>query len=315
MGIFLRDLHLTTLVKMATKIVVFIIISKFNYFLCPIVPDSRQSDRSVDSVPPDGQRCWGRHQFDSREQRCCTASEPCEEGEGDCDDNDECQGSLICGDNNCKSFGQFYHAKDDCCVIDPKDRIEPPLGQRCAGRNYPTNENPDGRRCCTPENPCDEGEGDCDGFGDGGGGDGNRGCKGNLVCGSNNCQKFGLFFHEKDDCCERPENIKNVTRKFRENPFLSPIPPEDQRCKGRNYDEVGRGCCTIAQPCGLGEGDCSSKDDGGTFNDNKDCLPGLVCGSNNCKKFGLWYHEKDDCCEEPVEVQRKNILCALYGTC
>ena len=87
----------------------------------------------------------------------------------------------------------------------------------------------------------------------------------------------------------------------------------------------------------IGEGDCSSKDDGGTFNDNKDCLPGfekkiypknifvlrikpnwlvgLVCGSNNCKKFGLWYHEKDDCCEEPVEVQRKNILCALYGTC
>ena len=49
--------------------------------------------------------------------------------------------------------------------------IEPPLGQRCKGRNYGE------RRCCSPENPCDEGEGDCDGPGDGVPNDGNRGCK------------------------------------------------------------------------------------------------------------------------------------------
>ena len=46
------------------------------------------------------------------------------------------------------------------------------------------------------------GEGDCDGRGDGGLNDGDRGCKGDLVCGSNNCAKFGLYYHEKDDCCE-----------------------------------------------------------------------------------------------------------------
>ena len=71
-------------------------------------------------------------------------------------------------------------------------------GQRCSGRNY------QGRRCCTPENPCDEGEGDCDGPGDGGGHDGHTGCKGDLICGSNNCKKFGAYYHEKDDCCEKP---------------------------------------------------------------------------------------------------------------
>merc|ERR1719334_152637 len=76
--------------------------------------------------------------------------------------------------------------------------LHPPPGQRCSGRNY------QGRRCCTPENPCDEGEGDCDGPGDGGGHDGNNGCKGDLVCGSNNCRQFGLYYHEKDDCCEKP---------------------------------------------------------------------------------------------------------------
>ena len=75
---------------------------------------------------------------------------------------------------------------------------EPRPDQRCAGRNYGS------RRCCTPEEPCDEGEGDCDGPGDGGYHDGHEGCKGDLVCGSNNCLKFGLYYHEKDDCCEKP---------------------------------------------------------------------------------------------------------------
>ena len=82
-------------------------------------------------------------------------------------------------------------------ISDPAQALEPAEGQRCRGRNY------DGKRCCTPEQPCQEGEGDCDGPGDGGLNDGHAGCKGDLVCGSNNCKKFGAYYHEKDDCCER----------------------------------------------------------------------------------------------------------------
>ena len=82
--------------------------------------------------------------------------------------------------------------------------FEPKPGQRCAGRNYPG-----GRRCCTPQQPCDEGEGDCDGPDDGGQHDGHAGCKGNLVCGSNNCKKFGRYYHEKDDCCEKPSETQS----------------------------------------------------------------------------------------------------------
>merc|ERR1711931_2577 len=77
--------------------------------------------------------------------------------------------------------------------------VEPPEGQRCSGRNY------NGRRCCTPEEPCGLGEGDCDGPLDGGVNDGHAGCQGDLVCGSNNCKKFGAYYHDKDDCCERAE--------------------------------------------------------------------------------------------------------------
>merc|ERR1712110_1039391 len=84
-----------------------------------------------------------------------------------------------------------------CCYCQ-KSVFSPPKGQRCRGRNF------DGKRCCTPEQPCGLGEGDCDGPLDGGVNDGHRGCKGNLVCGSNNCKKFGAYYHEKDDCCERP---------------------------------------------------------------------------------------------------------------
>ena len=112
------------------------------------------------------------------------------------------------------------------CDIDTKDRLEPPPGQRCSGRNY------QGRRCCTPENPCDEGEGDCDGPGDGGQHDGHAGCKGDLVCGSNNCKQFGAYFHEKDDCCEKPKSkpIKTTTT----NPFRNSIYPTYFRPIGKD---------------------------------------------------------------------------------
>ena len=60
------------------------------------------------------QRCAGRHV--DQGSRCCTAADPCEEGEGDCDGDDDCGAGLVCGDNNCKQFGAFFHPKDDCCV-------------------------------------------------------------------------------------------------------------------------------------------------------------------------------------------------------
>jgi len=173
--------------------------------------------------------------------------------------------------------------------------LEPPPGQRCSGRNY------NGRRCCTPEQPCGLGEGDCDGPLDGGGSDGHRGCWGDLVCGSNNCKKFGLYYHEKDDCCDVPSSLATE----RPSPvFISGVPlepPPGQRCAGRNYN--GRRCCTPQNPCGEGEGDCDGAGDGGGNDGNRGCRGDLVCGSNNCKKFGLYYHEKDDCCEKPSYQQ------------
>merc|ERR1712077_177688 len=148
-----------------------------------------------------------------------------------------------------------------CCYAQ-SSIFNPPKGQRCRGRNF------DGKRCCTPERPCGLGEGDCDGPLDGGVNDGHRGCQGNLVCGSNNCKKFGAYYHEKDDCCDLPQNLPRPTA-----PVILPgtplTPPPGQRCRGRINDG------------------------------NRGCKGNLVCGTNNCKQFGAYYHEKDDCCERP----------------
>ena len=47
---------------------------------------------------------------------CCTSSNPCGEGKGDCDNDSECQGNLVCGLDNCNTALGF--ASDmDCCIV------------------------------------------------------------------------------------------------------------------------------------------------------------------------------------------------------
>ena len=48
---------------------------------------------------------------------CCTKEHKCGIGEGDCDKDEECEGNLICGKNNCKSHFSY---DADCCY-EPKE--------------------------------------------------------------------------------------------------------------------------------------------------------------------------------------------------
>ena len=45
---------------------------------------------------------------------CCTTSNPCAEGHGDCDKDSECQGELLCGSDNCVGFSK---SDADCCYM------------------------------------------------------------------------------------------------------------------------------------------------------------------------------------------------------
>ena len=53
------------------------------------------------------------------------------------------------------------------------------------------------------------------------------------------------------------------------------------RCTAINWDHT---CCTSANPCAIGQGDCDS---------DAECYGDLKCGSNNCIGFG---DSGADCC-------------------
>ena len=57
-------------------------------------------------------RCLGTWSY------CCTANEPCDIGDGDCDSDDQCIGNLRCGQNNCAGNGTLkanFTSMSDCC--------------------------------------------------------------------------------------------------------------------------------------------------------------------------------------------------------
>ena len=115
---------------------------------------------------------------------CCTSVSPCGINEGDCDDNFECQGVLMCGIDNCINIlpSDDIPSTHDCCY-------SPFL---CDG-----NSSNDIDSCCRTWNPCGENEGDCDS---------NAECHEGLVCGTNNC--MNILAHQKyeptHDCCHDP---------------------------------------------------------------------------------------------------------------
>ena len=97
------------------------------------------------------------------------ACHSCSELEGDCDFNDQCQGGLKCGLNNCLAFfGLDVHT--DCCYA-------PTLGDE---------------DFCSTDEPCEVNEGDCDSHDE---------CFNNLFCGFSNCPS-SLGFNSSVDCCE-----------------------------------------------------------------------------------------------------------------
>ena len=57
-------------------------------------------------------KCLGRKGEDS----CCTRENPCNEGEGDCDNDYHCAEGLVCGNNNCQNFTKDAKSDYDCCV-------------------------------------------------------------------------------------------------------------------------------------------------------------------------------------------------------
>ena len=75
---------------------------------------------SVSSIREDSDFTSGCNGGDS----CCTTTDPCNVGEGDCDFDNQCLGDLKCGENNNfddNCIGEGFDATDDCCY-DPNPK-------------------------------------------------------------------------------------------------------------------------------------------------------------------------------------------------
>lgn len=263
---------------------------------------------------------------------CCTPTNQCLEHMGDCDNDNDCEGSLICGTDNCYSDmwppGSGFDDTDDCCMKDPS-----------ATTTSTTTSTSPVAKCLGKDNCCDHqlcglNEGDCDL---------DSQCAGSLVCGVDNCE--GSSFDATDDCCKedvcqdgfplgscneitlnRTTSGRTCQRWSANYPHMSEYTGWDHNyCRNPNGAEGGvwcyttdiekrwefcdlpscsrrtdvkscqkpDDCCSFTQPCDEFQGDCDS---------DLDCKAGLQCGFDNClptHSTYQWSWTERDCCYKP----------------
>ena len=76
---------------------------------CCTRPCNKDSDCLNQECNTDNHKC--RLDSYSTDWSKCSQASLCAEGEGDCDEDSECEGSLVCGTDNCAAGSTFL----DCC--------------------------------------------------------------------------------------------------------------------------------------------------------------------------------------------------------
>jgi len=143
----------------------------------------------------------------------------------------------------------------------------PPSNPNC----NPTTWEAYNKECCSIEEPCGLGEGDCDIDDE---------CAGDLVCGKNNCLRNGSGFNKKSDCCAIPrvEGFGNLN--------CDPMNLPTWLTTDEDKNDVLKECCSEEFPCGYGQGDCDM---------DSECEGSLTCGNDNCGPD--FFDSRTDCCE------------------
>ena len=103
--------------------------------------------------------------------------------------------------------------------------------------------------CCTAENPCYVGEGDCDK---------DEQCAGELVCGKRNCPDTfkARAFGRRPDCCQQPTSFPAQEESTEAASPAEPQPKTKAACNPAKCEKFTFQCCTPDSPCFAGEGDC-----------------------------------------------------------
>ena len=179
----------------------------------------------------------------------CSASCPCDAGEGDCDNDSECAPGLTCAQNVGSTYG--WRSSVDVCespTSAPSGSTSCHVGAH-GSWDY-----------CSASCPCDAGEGDCDNDSE---------CAPGLICAQNVGSTYG--WGSGVDVCESPTGS----------------PAGSTSCHAGangswNY-------CSASCPCNAGEGDCDN---------DSECASGLICAQNVGSSYG--WRSSVDVCESPT---------------
>ena len=71
------------------------------------------NDGRISCQPPGNPKCNAKT-WDTYSNACCSEQEKCGVGEGDCNSDSECLGSLVCKYNGCPA-NQGFHKRASCC--------------------------------------------------------------------------------------------------------------------------------------------------------------------------------------------------------
>jgi len=205
---------------------------------------------------------------------CSTEGCLCQAGEGECDNDDECSGDLVCGSNNGLLYGMpadFGVCWGSHCNNAVKDGDE--TGIDCGGSCpvCPTcpGENGSPTYCSTEGCLCQAGEGDCDNDDE---------CAGDLECGSNLGILFGMPINY-GVCWGNHCNNGSLDGDETEIDCGGSCPPCSDKWPRTNGTPA---YCTIGPDlCQAGEGDCD---------DDNECAGDLVCGYHNGPLYGMPDH-------------------------
>lgn len=211
--------------------------------------------------------------FDSEVEQC--EMEPCPI---DCvwDEWSIGQCSETCGEgvrNNSRvklveeAFGGFCNGSDIMIEACHEGECPPLSNPKCNPKTWSSYD----KECCSVNEPCGYGEGDCDVDDE---------CAGELVCGKNNCLRLGTTFKKGSDCCELPrfEGFGNLN--------CEPANLPTWLSSDEEKNDLLKECCSEERPCGFGQGDCDN---------DSECEGSLTCGNDNCGTS--FFDPRTDCCE------------------
>ena len=183
----------------------------------------------------------------------------CAEGEGDCEFDSQCEGSLVCGHMNCVNS-----TLQNCCTHPCNNDSDCITSGECDAENSLCRLNSDSIDWsrCGPGSQCADGEGDCDDDSE---------CNETLLCGNDNCGSGPIemdccfrLCHNDSDCLNQECNT------------------DTNQCRLDSYS-TNWSYCSEYSLCHQEEGDCDQ---------HVECEGELLCGVDNCP-FGPTYL---DCC-------------------